>query len=146
MFVFPRVCATAANQARQRRGREGETESIGEGAHTAVLGEGGGGRMEEEQTDKKKKKARRQEEGERLRPSSPWSAAKCTDRSDGNTQSVHLFEPAGRHYLSQWQLHPQTHPHVRRGGGKSSAEKICCSLSAGRDLGMMIGSVSDKRS
>lgn len=56
VFVFPRVCATVANQARQRRGREGETGSIGEGAHTSVLGEGGGGRVEEEQTDKKKKK------------------------------------------------------------------------------------------
>lgn len=54
-------------------------------------------------------------------PVSRWSAAKCTDRSNGNAQSVHLFEPAGHRYLSQWGLHPQTPPsntHLHRVGGR----------------------------
>lgn len=95
--------------------------------HTSVLsereikGDGAeGDREEEEETDRPGGGGGQKQGGKGERealPISPWSAAKCTDPSDGNTQSVHLFEPAGHRYLSQWRLHPQTHPHARRGGG-----------------------------
>lgn len=70
--------------------------------------------------DKRGENRKREEKTRRFHPSDLWSAAKCTDQSDGNTQSVHLFEPAGHRYLSQPGLHPQTHPrtHTQEGEGR----------------------------
>lgn len=70
LFVFVRVCATAASQPRQRRGHKGETGSIGEGAntHTSVLGEVNKGWKKRRQTKRKKQG---EKGGKRLYPSVP---------------------------------------------------------------------------
>ncbi|CAB1441959.1 unnamed protein product [Pleuronectes platessa] len=88
-----------------------------------------------EEREKGEKRGEREEE--RLAPITLWSAAKCMDECDGNTRSVHLFQPAGRHYLSQRRLRPHTHPHTHpskggedlgaseRGNGGSKAGLKC---------------------
>ena len=119
-FFFFCVCTTAADQPRQRRGISGDTHLCAvwerNKGRRGRRGQRGGRR--DRQAGGKKKRQKQGGKGEReALPISPWSAAKCTDPSDGNTQSVHLFEPAGHRYLSQWRLHPQTHPRARRGGG-----------------------------
>lgn len=109
-LCFRWVCVCARCQpAKTKEGaaRERLEVSVAARTHTSVLAEEEW--KKSRQTKRKRRKGGRRGGGE-ASPVSPWSAAKCTDRSDGNTQSVHLFEPAGRRYLSQWSLHPQTRP------------------------------------
>lgn len=72
---------------------------------------------------KDQNRVKRQGERERLYPSVSGQLPSAQISLMG-TQSVHLFKPAGHHYLSQWQLHPQTHPHTHQGGGWSWVEEL----------------------
>ncbi len=109
------ICVCARQHCRPtgtKQGADGEeTGSMEEDAHALLS----------ERERKRRKRGRRREKHKNIEtrrrevlPISPWSAAKCTDPSEGSTQSVHLFKPAGHHYLSVQQRHPQTLPHARR--------------------------------
>lgn len=110
MVAPTRVCISCVcvchccQPAKTKRAHEGSTGGAGEDAHAQV----DGGRTRDEKN-----------EGREAPAVSFWSAAKCSQRSDGKARAVHLFKPAGRRLTSD------TPP--RGGDGGSAGDGfICC--------------------